>query len=96
MPKQDNGHIEIHITKQKDAQLKIRIIDNGIGMPRTQLDTTAGIKTHSSKGMKLTRQRLDLVGGISTHKHELTIQDAFPGQENRGTKIEFLLPSDLN
>jgi ligand-binding sensor domain-containing protein len=94
LPLKGKGHVQLDITKLQDNMLKIEITDNGVGMPLAKTGATH-LKTHTSKGMKMTLQRLDLLGKISGHVLYLKIHEAFPGNENKGTKVELLLPGDL-
>lgn len=95
LPMKGNGHVKLDIRKDKEHMLKIEITDNGVGMPAADGGNDKKIKTHESKGMKMTRHRLDLIGKISGHKLYLNLHDAFPGQENKGTKVELLIPGDF-
>jgi len=95
LPKKENGHVQVDIKKEPDGMLKVRITDNGVGIPDPMENTGTRIKSHTSKGMKMTQQRLDLIGKITGHALYIHIQDAFPGENNKGTTVEFLLPGDL-
>ena len=95
LPKKENGHVQVSINKQKDGMLNIQIMDDGVGMPGTLENKEAGIKSHISKGMKMTQQRLDLISKITGHALYIHILDAFPGEKYKGTKVEILLPGDL-
>jgi len=96
MPKKENGHVQVDIKKEESGMIKIIITDDGIGLPVAKENTGAGIKTHQSKGMKMTQQRLDLIGKITGHSLYIHITDAFPGEHYKGTTVEFILPSDLS
>lgn len=95
LPKKGHGNIYVRIIKEKDAMLKICIIDNGVGVPANNTQAST-VRTHISKGMQLTHQRLDLLSSISGRTHGLSVKDAFPGEVYKGTKIEFSLPANLN
>jgi len=96
LPKKGSGHVQVEVTKEKDGMLHVRIADDGIGISAAKENNIHGIKAHVSKGMKMTQQRLALIGKITGHTLYIHIQDAFPGAQNKGTKVEFLLPGDLS
>ncbi len=96
LPKKENGHLEITISKAKKGMLKIRIIDDGMGIPKEGTFGREGLKTHISKGMKITQQRLDLISQLTGKELYIHIEDAFPDKQYRGTAVEFLLPDDLS
>lgn len=95
MPKTENGHVQIDIDKDKNGMLKICITDNGCGMPKENEKINSFTKSHISKGMKMTQQRLDLLGTITGNTLHIFINDAYPGEHYRGTKVVFLLPGDI-
>lgn len=95
LPIKGNGHVQLEIQRQPGNMMKIAITDNGVGMPVKGRGDSSGIKSHTSKGMKMTLHRIDLLGKIFHRKLCLHICDAFPGQENRGTKVEITLPADI-
>jgi hypothetical protein len=95
LPKQGAGTITISISKLPDNLLSIIITDDGIGMP-ADMNENAQRKSHTSKGMKMTEQRMILLQKIAHRSLSLIISDAFPNDENRGTRVEMTLPSNLS
>ncbi len=96
LPKKEGGHIQVNITKQRDGMLKVQIIDNGIGMQITKETTSNNKKAHISFGMEIAKKRIELIGKKTGHNLSIHIADAFPGEEYKGTKIEFFLPEDID
>jgi len=96
LPKTGNGHLQINISKEQQGMLKIRITDDGVGIYRPGSTESHGVKAHISKGMKITRQRLDLISRVTGHVLYLRVEDAFPGEQFKGTAVEFLLPDNLS
>jgi ligand-binding sensor domain-containing protein len=96
LPKKESGHVQVEIRKESDGMLRITITDNGVGIPETKKPSEEGLKTHISRGMKMTRQRLDLLSKITGHTSYINIEDAFPVEQYKGTKVEFHIPGDLS
>ncbi len=95
LPMSESGHVQVTIEKSGEDMLKVTIIDNGIGMKRSKEGADVNIKSHISKGMKMTEQRLDLIGKMSGQALSLKIGDAYPDRVNKGARVELWLPAHL-
>jgi sensor histidine kinase YesM len=95
LPKSSNGHVQINIKKTEKNSLSITILDNGKGRQEKTSKPALQVKSHISRGMTLTRQRLELIGKITKKEVSLEITDAYPGEENKGTIVKLILPSNL-
>ncbi len=95
LPKSSNGHVQINIKKTEKNSLLITISDNGKGRQEKPTKPSIQVKSHISRGMTLTRQRLELIGKITKKEVSLDITDAYPGEENKGTLVKLILPSNL-
>ena len=95
LPKSSNGHVQINIKKTEKNSLSITISDNGRGIQEKPSKTTLQVKSHISRGMTLTKQRLELIGKITKKEVSLEITDAYPEEENKGTLVKLIFPSNL-
>lgn len=93
LPMKHKGNIYIKILKTDDSELRIEIVDNGIGI-RTSLGEKVKKKSdHISKGMDITKARIQLFKQIGKNNakiigpEELNI-DGKP----TGTRVELILP----
>jgi len=85
MPQEEDGKIDIVITRQSNSSLLIKIIDNGIG-----IDNSLKVKkdSHDSKGMSLTQERINLINQIEANPIHINITQ----NGNSGTIISILIP----
>lgn len=95
LPMTEPGYVHVTIEKSGEDKLKVTITDNGIGMKRSKESSDVNIKSHISKGMKMTEQRLDLIGKMAGQELKLQITDAYPDRINKGARVEFWLPAHL-
>jgi nitrate/nitrite-specific signal transduction histidine kinase len=71
--------------------LKIVIEDNGMGMVKAGAYARKREK-HLHLGMEMTRKRLEILGKQMKVAASVMITEAFPGQENPGTRVEIIAP----
>jgi len=89
--REEEGQLTVAIERSAD-KVTVTITDNGIGRSRSAALKTKNQLNHRSTGLETTLQRLDL---INTHYDEyfsVGISDAFPGEENVGTRVELGMP----
>ncbi len=93
LPMKHKGCINIKIIKLDDDNLRIEIVDNGIGI-RTSLGEKVKKKTdHISKGMDITKARIELFKQIGKNNAKII----GPEELNKdgkpiGTRVELVLP----
>lgn len=85
MPKEEGGIVEVNITKENEAYLSIKIIDNGIGIANSFATKNS---EHQSKGMDLTQERLNLLNRIEANPVQLFIKQ----NGESGTTVTILIP----
>lgn len=91
--KEKDGFLEVEI-KKEDSQLKVEVIDNGIGRKKSQELKTENQKKNISKGILNTRKRLEILNKLYKQNIELKIEDLNINQE--GTKVTLLIPEIEN
>ena len=82
-----DGIININYQLLK-SDLKISIIDNGVGYAKTEKN---GSK-HKSLATVITKERIDNVAKLFNIKIKMEISEAFPEKENKGVKVDFIIP----
>jgi tetratricopeptide (TPR) repeat protein len=93
MPKRGNGHIDIHISSEKDF-LIIRIADDGIGRAASAALQQVQAATHRSLGLEITSQRIEMVSAEMNSTQPLLIVDLTdPEGKSCGTEVVIKLPS---
>lgn len=90
MPQGGCGKINISIKKAGQSDLKLSILDNGVGLYRRKPDTSTG----KSYGMDLIRERLKLLNETQAQVYTMTAVEVVNplSQEAEGTLIELILP----
>jgi tetratricopeptide (TPR) repeat protein len=92
MPKRGNGHIDIHISSDKDF-LIIRIADDGIGRAASAALQQVQAATHRSLGLEITSQRITMVNPEMSIARPLLINDLTdPEGKPCGTEVVIKLP----
>jgi len=70
----------------------IEIEDNGIGIEKSKLLKTNNQKKQNSLALKNIETRIGLLNEIYASKIRIQISDAFPSQENPGTRVTISIP----
>ncbi len=96
LPMNYPGEVTVDISKDEEKSLVFAIEDNGIGI-ETSIKNK-GEQKHISKGMRITKGRIDLLRKIT--KQNIFINGPFEikdeKNEPKGTKVEIILPYNLN
>lgn len=95
LPLEQNGHVQIDITRKSPETLMVTITDNGIGRQAAAEVPKHKPRSHISRGMQLTQQRVALLRSLTGKDLSVTITDATPLQRNTGTKVSIVFPGDL-
>lgn len=85
MPLDEGGDINIQMSQDREKNLLIKIIDNGIGIDNSLQHKKTG---HSSKGMDLTQERINLLNKIEANP----IQIAIHQNGSSGTTVSIKIP----
>lgn len=94
LPLKQAGYLQIAISTASEELLKIRIIDNGIGIETSSRGKTGKV-THVSRGMALTQQRIDLLAKMTGSELYIHVLNRMSQDGSRGTIVEIVLPDDL-
>ena len=91
--KEDHGHLSVNIDID-EADLVMKVKDDGIGRRKSQELKTHNQKTHESMGMKNTASRINLLN--STYKSNIScqIEDLENGKDT-GTSVSVKIPLKL-
>lgn len=95
-PMEDIGHVKVHIQKDSENALKITVEDNGIGIKKSAVYSLKKKEEHLRLSLEMTRKRLHLLGLKFKVVTRIDFSEAFPGNENPGTKVEIILPFKYN
>jgi LytS/YehU family sensor histidine kinase len=90
-PLDGTGTVLVSFKLLTEKSLKITVEDNGIGMHRSGEISTPR-KEHLHLSMGIIRKRLLIMGKKMDVETNLEIKEAFPGQENPGTRINVVVP----
>ena len=83
---EDKGLLSVSFKPQGD-QLKIEIVDNGIGRERSKSIKTNNQKKHKSKGVNLIKRRIHISNQLTPIHIHWSIEDNTP----QGTRVVLLL-----
>jgi len=95
-PMEEIGHVKVLIQKESEYALKITVEDNGIGMKKSELYSQKKKEEHLRLSLEMTRKRLHLLGLKFKVATRIDFSEAFPGNDNPGTKVEIVLPFKYN
>jgi sensor histidine kinase YesM len=88
---EEKGEITVGFRKLDEKSLKITIMDNGIGMQKSQVFSPKSEK-HFHLGMEMTRRRLELLGKKYAINTSIQCCEVSPGSPNPGTKVVLVVP----
>jgi len=89
--KETIGKVDIKIY-EKNNQLHIEVIDNGIGIEESQQLKKSHIDTHNSKGMKITRERIELFNQNKKQNASVEVKELKDElKKAQGTKVHIRL-----
>ncbi len=83
---EDKGQMDVSF-KIEGEQLKIEIVDNGIGREKSRSIKTDNQKKHKSKGVSLIKRRIHISNQLTPVNIQWEIQDNIP----QGTRVVLLL-----
>jgi heterodisulfide reductase subunit C len=89
--KDEKGHLLLKIRKKK-THLSVFIIDNGIGIQKSEAWKTPRQKEHKSRGLTNTYERIELLNKLYHTNIKLTIKEK-EGEET-GVIVEIQIPYD--
>jgi len=95
-PMEEIGHVKVLIQKESEYALKITVEDNGIGIKKSELYSPKKKEEHLRLSLEMTRKRLHLLGLKFKVATRIDFSEAFPGNDNPGTKVEIILPFKYN
>ena len=88
--KANKGQLKLNFSK-KAQQITVSIIDDGIGITKSQLLKTANQKQYESRGVKNTIERIKLLNEIYKTNIIINIQE-IKNDGNTGTRVEISIP----
>ena len=88
--KANKGQLKLNFSK-KAQQITVSIIDDGIGITKSQLLKTANQKQYQSRGVKNTIERIKLLNEIYKTNIIINIQE-IKNDGNTGTRVETSIP----
>jgi len=91
--KKSKGHLNIKITQNKAAEIKITITDDGIGRQKSKALKTEHQQKQNSKGMGNIKKRVSILNAMYKDKVDVFIDD-FQDEEDTGTKVVVTLKKD--
>ncbi len=78
---------------QSDGNIRIEIVDNGIGRKKAAELKSLYRKQHRSKGMELLSDRFTLISREYGANIQTTITDLYKDNDPAGTKVDITYPS---
>ncbi len=75
-----------------EGNLKVIIKDNGIGRKKSGELKTANQLKQNSLGMQNIESRIKVMNELFKTNIQVSISDAYPNEENCGTKVELIIP----
>ena len=98
--KTEKGQLNINITQVDKNELKISIIDDGIGREKSKAMKTENQKKHNSKGLGNIKKRVAILNEMYKDKVDVFIEDFVDVEEqsdiqqDKGTKVVVTLKKD--
>lgn len=91
--KAERGKLNININQFGEDELKISIIDDGIGRAKSKALKTENQKRHNSKGLGNIKKRVAILNEMYKDKVDVFIED-YLDEEDSGTKVVVTLKKD--
>ncbi|RDK86962.1 histidine kinase [Marinirhabdus gelatinilytica] len=91
--KEDDKKLSIHISKENDLQLRIEIIDNGIGRVKARKLKEKKLHKRTSFGIKLSEERLIHFSNDYEGNYSLKFTDIYKDDKPAGTNVTILIPT---
>ncbi len=91
--KKIKGSLEIAVSQTSPEEIKITIIDDGIGREKSKALKTENQKKQNSKGMGNIKKRVAILNDMYKDKVDVFIDD-FQDEEDTGTKVVVTLKKD--
>ncbi len=91
--KKSKGRLEIVISQTSPEEIKITIIDDGIGREKSKALKTENQKKQNPKGMGNIKKRVSILNAMYKDKVDVFIDD-FQDEEDRGTRVVVTLKKD--
>lgn len=80
------------LLEAKAGELVVTIADNGIGREKSKELKTRNQKKQASIGMQNIENRIGIMNDLFTTNIRVDVSDAYPGEENCGTKVTLYIP----
>lgn len=80
------------LLEAKAGELVVTVMDNGIGRERSKELKTRNQKKQASIGMQNIENRIGIMNDLFTTNIRVEVGDAYPGEENCGTKVTLYIP----
>jgi len=90
--KKDNRKLNLNIYKSNENQLKIEIIDNGIGRKKSTEIKKNKLLKRTSFGIALSEERLKHFSDNYEHSSKIYFTDLYDKKIPSGTKVSLLIP----
>ncbi|GAA4809683.1 hypothetical protein GCM10023330_15770 [Litoribaculum gwangyangense] len=90
--KNDNRKLTLSVQKKGSSQVRIDILDNGIGRERSTRIKQKKLLKKRSVGIKLSKERLKHFSDNYKSKSKIVITDLYEQDKPAGTKVSILIP----
>ena len=91
--KKTKGHLEIALIQSQPNEIKITIMDDGIGRKKSKALKTQNQQKQNSKGMGNIKKRVSILNKMYKDKVDVFIDD-FQDEDDTGTKVVVTLKKD--
>ena len=92
--KKTKGFLEVSITQTTSEEIKITIIDNGIGREKSKALKTVNQQKQNSKGMGNINKRVAILNAMYKDKVTISVADFQKEADDVGTKVVVTLKKD--
>ncbi|MCG8328593.1 MAG: histidine kinase [Chitinophagales bacterium] len=90
--KTSKGALSLHIQKEKEEELIIKIADNGIGRTRSIAAKTDQQSRYKSTGVNNVNHRIELINELYDKQYQLEITNNNDQEEDVGTLVTLIIP----